>query len=99
MSRIPHYLKERIQEINNRTLLYNYELQTLPKWEKVVVTWTTLFLFWMIISASVELQNVLIGIVITFIVSTIMYNMLTHDIRRKGNVFVKASRLILLYLP
>ncbi len=99
MSRIPLYLKERIEEINKRALLYNYEAHTLPRWEKVIITWFALFIFWMIVSASVEWQNILIGTIVTLLVSVIMYDMFTSDIRRKGNVIVKALRITLLYIP
>ncbi len=99
MSRIPHYLKERIEEINKRALLYNYEVHTLPKWEKVIITWIALIIFWMIVSASIEWQNILVGTIVTFLVSLLMYDMFTNDIRRKGNVIVKALRITFLYIP
>ncbi len=96
---MPLYLKERIEEINQRALLFNYETNTLPKWEKVIITWIALAIFWMIVSVSIHWQNILIGAVVTFLVSLLMYDMFTSDIRRKGNVAIKALRIIFLYVP
>ncbi len=99
MSRIPLYLKERIEEVNRRTLLDSYESQKLPRWEKTVITWFTLMIFWMIISASFHWQNMLIGGIVTFIVSLLMYDMFTGDISSSGNVVIKTLRIVLLYIP
>lgn len=99
MSRIPLYLKERIEELNQRVLLYDYEANTLPRWEKVIITWFALILFWIMVSANTHWQNIVLGATITFFVSIVMYNMFTGDIRRKGNVVVKALRITLLYVP
>ncbi len=99
MSRIPLYLKERIEEVNKRTLLDSFESQKLPRWEKTVITWFALMIFWMIVSASFHWQNILIGAIVTFIVSLLMYDMFTGDIRSSGNVLIKTLRIVLLYIP
>ena len=99
MSRIPLYLKERIEEVNRRTLLDSFEAQKLPRWEKTLITWFTLMIFWTIISASLHWQNLLIGMGITFIVSVLMYDMFTDDIHSSGNIIAKTLRITLLYIP
>ncbi len=99
MSRIPLYLKERIEEVNKRALLDSFESQKLPRWEKTAITWFALMIFWMVVSASFHWQNILIGSIVTFIVSLLMYDMFTGDIQSSGNVVIKTLRILLLYIP
>ncbi|MFP3872048.1 MAG: Na+/H+ antiporter subunit E [Candidatus Natronoplasma sp.] len=99
MSRMPLYLRERISEIQKRVEVERYEALKLPKWEQMVITWVALFSFWMLVSASLHWENVLIGGLTTIAVSALMYNMITDDIRQSGHVIEKAIFLIFIYIP
>ncbi|WP_048165901.1 Na+/H+ antiporter subunit E [Palaeococcus pacificus] len=99
MSRISFYLKERIKEIRHRVLLESYEAQKLPKWERIVLTWMMLFIFWIIVSSSIVLENLLIGGLATLIISSFMYNMLTDDIRHSGHLVEKIFYIVFFYMP
>lgn len=99
MSRVPLYLKERVRDVQRRAELEKFEAQKLPKWEQMVITWIALFSFWMIVTASLHWQNVLLGGLITIAVSSFMYDMITDDIRQSGHIIEKALFLIFFYIP
>lgn len=99
MSRVPLYLKERVRDVHRRAELEKFEAQKLPKWEQMVITWIALFSFWMIVTASLHWQNVLLGGLITIAVSSFMYDMITDDIRQSGHIIEKALFLIFFYIP
>lgn len=75
------------------------EREQLPKWEKVIITWIILFLFWIIISNRLEWQSLFVGGLGTLAVSFVMYNMLTADIRSRGNIVEKVLYIGFFYIP
>lgn len=99
MSRISFYMKEKIKEIKNRITWERYEEQKLPKWERIALTWAILFIFWIVISASVRWQNLIIGASVSLIISSFMYDMWTDDIRHSGNLFQKFLYIGFFYIP
>lgn len=99
MSRVPFYLRERLDEIKQRVLFETYEAQKLPKWEQVVLTWIALFSFWVIISTNIRSENLFIGGIATFIISLFMYEMLTSDIRKSGHIVEKILYIGFFVIP
>ncbi|NJE25542.1 cation:proton antiporter [Thermococcus sp. MV5] len=99
MSRVPFYLRERLDEIKQRALFETYEAQKLPKWEQIVLTWIALFSFWVIISTNIRLENLFIGGMATFIISLFMYGMLTSDIRKSGHIVEKILYIAFFVIP
>jgi len=99
MSRVPFYLRERLDDVKQRVLFETYEAQKLPKWEQVVLTWIVLFSFWTIISANVKVENLLIGGLATLVISLFMYEMLTEDIRRSGHILEKILYISFFIIP
>jgi len=99
MSRVPFYLRERLDDVKQRVLFETYEAQKLPKWEQVVLTWIVLFSFWTIISANVKVENLLIGGLATLVISLFMYEMLTEDIRRSGHILEKILYISFFVIP
>jgi len=99
MSRIPFYLRERLDEIRQRILFETYEAQKLPKWEQVVLTWIALFSFWIVISGNTQSENLFIGGIATLVISLFMYEMLTEDIRQTGHIVEKILYISLFVIP
>lgn len=99
MSRIPFYLKERLEEVQKRVLYESYEAQKLPVWERITLTWIVLFSFWIVITANTSLDNLVIGGIATLIIASFMRDMLMEDVRHKGHLIEKIIYFLLLYAP
>ena len=99
MSRVPFYLKERLEEIHKRMLYEKYETQKLPVWERITLTWIVLFSFWVVITANTSLDNLIIGGIATLIIASFMRDMLMEDVRHKGHLIEKIIYFLLLYAP
>ncbi|ACJ16823.1 multisubunit sodium/hydrogen antiporter, MnhE subunit [Thermococcus onnurineus NA1] len=99
MSRIPFYLKERLENLRERVLHERFEASKLPVWERIILTWAPLLAFWVVISANLEPRNLFLGATVTLIIASFMRDMLTEDIRRTGHVLEKLLYFTFLYLP
>ncbi|ADT84330.1 Na+/H+ antiporter subunit E [Thermococcus barophilus] len=99
MSRIPFYLKERLEEVQRRIVYESYEAQKLPVWERIVLTWILLFSFWIVITANTSLDNLIIGAIATLIIASFMRDMLMEDVRHRGHLIEKIVYFLLLYAP
>ncbi|ALM75512.1 Na+/H+ antiporter subunit E [Thermococcus barophilus] len=99
MSRIPFYLKERLEEVQRRIVYESYEAQKLPVWERIVLTWILLFSFWIVITANTSLDNLIIGAIATLIIASFMRDMLMEDVRHRGHIVEKIVYFLLLYAP
>ncbi|NJE04419.1 Na+/H+ antiporter subunit E [Thermococcus sp. MV11] len=99
MSRVPFYLRDRLEALNERVLAERFEASKLPTWERVLLTWFTLLAFWVVITSSLEPASVVSGAVVTLIVALFMRDLLTEDIRRSGHIAEKILYFALIYLP
>ncbi|WP_457754337.1 Na+/H+ antiporter subunit E [Thermococcus sp.] len=99
MSRIPFYLKERLEEVQRRVLYESYDAQKLPVWERIVLTWILLFSFWIVITTNTSLDNLIIGAIATLIIASFMRDMLMEDVRHRGHLIEKIVYFLLLYVP
>ncbi|AHL23290.1 Multisubunit Na+/H+ antiporter, MnhE subunit [Thermococcus nautili] len=99
MSRVPFYLKERLEAMNERVLRSRFEASKLPPWERVVLTWLLLLAFWAVITANTEPSNLVLGSVVTLVIALFMRDLITEDIRRSGNIVEKILYFTLIYLP
>lgn len=99
MSRVPFYLKERLEALNERVLREGFEASNLPPWERVALTWLVLLAFWVVISASAAPENLAVGAAVTLLIALFMRDLLTDDIRRSGHVVEKILYFSLIYLP
>jgi len=99
MSRMPYYLKERIEEIKKRYESERLTSRKLPKQEKMLMTWMTILTFWVIVSGSLHWQNILVGSAVAMIISWFMYENLTDDLRCEGTLLKKILRLSLVQIP
>lgn len=99
MSRVTFYLKERLESLRQRILHERFEASKLPVWERVVLTWAVLFAFWIVISSSLRLENLVVGAAMTLIIASFMRDMLTEDIRKTGHILEKLLYFAFLYLP
>ncbi|HDZ36538.1 MAG TPA: cation:proton antiporter [Thermococcus sp.] len=99
MSRVPFYLKERLEALRERVLREEFEASKLPPWERVVLTWAVLMTFWVVVSGSFSANNLALGAVVTLIIAAFMRDLLTEDIRRSGNIIEKLIYFAFIYLP
>ena len=99
MSRVPFYLKERLESLRERVLHEEFEASKLPSWERVVLTWAVLMAFWIVISASLELRDLALGAAVTLMIAAFMRDLLTEDIRRSGHILEKLLYFAFIYLP
>ncbi|QDA32020.1 cation:proton antiporter [Thermococcus indicus] len=99
MSRVPFYLKERLERLNERVLHETSGTSGLPPWERVALTWLALMAFWVVITSSVEPRDLIAGAAVTLLVSLFMRDLLTGDVRRSGHVVEKILYFTLIYLP
>ncbi|MBS3781751.1 MAG: Na+/H+ antiporter subunit E [Candidatus Thermoplasmatota archaeon] len=99
MSRMPFYLKERIEEIKKRNIHQKELSKRLPTWEKIVITWITVLIFWLIVSGNLSWQNFVVGGVIAILISVLMYENLTDDLRIEGSLVKKIFYLIFIQVP
>jgi len=99
MSRVPFYLKERLEALRERVLREEFEASKLPPWERVVLTWAVLMTFWVVVSGSFSANNLALGAVVTLIIAAFMRDLLTEDIRRSGNIIEKLLYFAFIYLP
>ncbi len=99
MSRMPFYLKERIEEVKKRYELERQVSKKLPKEEKMILTWITVLIFWVIVSGNLHWQTILIGGAVAILISFFMYENLTDDLRCKGNLVTKILTLSLIQMP
>ncbi|NJE05219.1 cation:proton antiporter [Thermococcus sp. M36] len=99
MSRVPFYLKERLENLKGRVLHEQFEASDLPAWERVVLTWAVLMAFWVVISASFGPGNLVTGAAVTLVIAAFMRDLLTADIRRTGHIVEKLLYFAFIYLP
>ncbi|MFO7991893.1 MAG: Na+/H+ antiporter subunit E [Thermoplasmata archaeon] len=99
MSRMPYYLKERIEEIKKRYESERLVSKKLPREEKMVLTWITILVFWIFVSGSLHWQNILVGGSVAVMISWFMYQNLTDDLRCEGNLVKKIINLSLIHIP
>ena len=99
MSRVPFYLKERLEALNERVLRERFEASNLPAWERVALTWLALMAFWVVISADASPRSLSGGAAVTLLIAFFMRDLLTDDIRRSGHVLEKILYFSLIYLP
>jgi multicomponent Na+:H+ antiporter subunit E len=81
MSRIPFYLKERIEKIKKRYAQERLYRRTLPKSEKIILMWIVILICWLIVSGDLSWQSFIVGGSVSLIISTFMYENLTDDLR------------------
>ncbi len=93
------YLKERLEEVRKRVLYEQYAARKIPTWERIILTWMVLLPFWLVVSGNSRPANVAIGAVTTLIISSFMRDMLTLDIRSKGNILQKGLYFMLVWAP
>ncbi len=99
MSRVPFYLKERLERLRERVIHEQFEASNLPAWERIILTWAVLMAFWVVISGSLSLGNLLAGAAVTAIIAAFMRDLLTEDIRRRGHIVEKLLYFAFIYLP
>lgn len=99
MSRIHFYLKSRLEDVKNRVLYESYEAQKLPPWERIVITWMALFVFWLIVSGKFSPSHVITGALVTLIIAMVTRDFLTDDIRQTGHLLSKAAYIFLFLVP
>ncbi|ASJ07857.1 cation:proton antiporter [Thermococcus siculi] len=99
MSRVPFYLKERLERLDERFLHERFEASNLPPWERVAITWLILMAFWVVISSDISPKSLTAGAIVTFIVAFFMRDLLTDDIRRSGHIVEKILYFTLIYMP
>lgn len=99
MSRMPFYLKERIEEIKSRYELEQQVSKKLPKQEKIILTWIAVLTFWLIVSGDINWQNLLVGGFIALIISYFMFENLTDDLRCEGSLVKKILYLSFIQIP
>ncbi|MGM0405268.1 MAG: Na+/H+ antiporter subunit E [Thermoplasmatota archaeon] len=99
MSRMSFYLKERAEEVKQSYLNESRRSKKLPKWEKIVITWVMVLVFWLIVSGEITWQTVLVGGSVAILISLMVYENLTDDLRIEGNVLKKIIYLIIFQVP
>ncbi|MBP1912259.1 hypothetical protein J2747_001576 [Thermococcus stetteri] len=99
MSRMHFYLRQRLEEVKNRVLYESYEAQRLPTWERIGITWLTLFAFWLVVSGKFSSPHIVTGALVTLIVAVVTRDFLTDDIRRTGHLLSKAAYIFLFLVP
>ncbi|ASJ05896.1 Na+/H+ antiporter subunit E [Thermococcus pacificus] len=99
MSRVPFYLKERLERLRERVTHGQFEASKLPAWERIILTWAVLIAFWVVISGSLSLDNLLVGAAVTGIIAAFMRDLLTEDIRKSGHIAEKLLYFTFIYLP
>lgn len=99
MSRMPYYLKERIEEIKKRYESERLVSKKLPMQEKMILTWFTILVFWILVSGTLHWQNILVGGLVAIIISGFMYENLTDDLRCEGNLVKKIVNLSMIQIP
>lgn len=99
MSRMPYYLKQRVEEIKKQSIEPSRSSIELPVWEKIVITYVPLLIFWIIVSGNISWQNVLIGGIVSIIIASFMYENLTDDLRLEGHVVTKILYITFLRIP
>ncbi|NJE09444.1 monovalent cation/H+ antiporter subunit E [Thermococcus sp. MAR1] len=99
MSRVPFYLKERLESLRERVLHEEFEASKLPPWERVIITWVALMAFWVVISGSFRVRDLIVGAAVTLIIAAFMRDLLTEDIRKSGHIVEKLLYFAFIYLP
>lgn len=99
MSRMPYYLKERVEEVKQKTIEPRESSIELPVWEKMTITWLAILVFWLFVSGKLTWQNFLVGGLVAIFVSIIMHENLTDDLRLKGNIVKKVLYIIFIRIP
>ncbi|WP_297093121.1 monovalent cation/H+ antiporter subunit E [Thermococcus sp.] len=99
MSRVPFYLKERLEGLRERVLHEQFEASKLPPWERVIITWVVLMAFWVVISGSFRARDLAMGAAVTLMIAAFMRDLLTEDIRRTGHIVEKLLYFAFIYLP
>jgi len=99
MSRMSFYLKERIEEVKKRYELDRQVSKKLPKREKIIISWITILIFWLIVSGELSWPNLIVGASVALIISSFMYENLTGDLRCKGPLIKKIVNLLLIQMP
>ncbi len=99
MSRMPFYLKERIAEVKKRYVRERQYRRTLPRSEKIILTWIAILIFWLIVSGDLSWQSLLVGGVVSLVIASFMYENLTDDLRCEGSLAKKILSLSFIHLP
>ncbi len=97
---MPFYLKERIQDVRKRYVQERRYRRTLPKSEKIVISWIAILMFWLIVSGDLSWQSVLLSGIISLIIASFMYENLTDDLRcEECGLLRKIFNLSCIHLP
>ncbi len=99
MSRMSFYLKERLLDIEHRYSIEAHESKILPPREKKIITWLISMTFWLVITGNIHWQNLLLGSMVSIVVSLFLYENLTDDIRFKGNTGARLLSLFFIEIP
>ncbi|MBS3816242.1 MAG: Na+/H+ antiporter subunit E [Candidatus Thermoplasmatota archaeon] len=99
MSRMPYYLKQRIEEVKQRSIEPHESSIELPRWEKMMITWISMLVFWVIVSGRLSWQNILIGGLVSTLISNLLYENLTDDLRCEGHLVRKILYLLFIRIP
>ncbi len=99
MSRMPFYLKQRVEEIKKKQMPEKELSKKLPRWEKIVITWIVVLTFWLIVSGNFSWQNIIVGGAVSLIISNMMYENLTDDLRVEGTLGKKVLYLMFIQVP
>ncbi|NJF24454.1 Na+/H+ antiporter subunit E [Thermococcus sp. Bubb.Bath] len=99
MGRVHFYLRERLDEVRGRVLYESYEARKLPPWERVGITWLTLFASWLVVSGKFSPPHIVTGALVTLLIAIITRDFLTEDIRQTGHLLSKAAYIFLFLVP
>ena len=99
MSKMHFYLRERVDRIKAQVETELKYRKTLTRTQKIILTCGVLFVYWVVLSSSLEIGSLLIGAGISLGVSIFTYEFFTRDIRSGRHLIEKILGFSLIYLP
>ncbi|MBU6998713.1 MAG: Na+/H+ antiporter subunit E [Theionarchaea archaeon] len=99
MSKMRFYLRERLDTVKHQLesqLQYGRGIKT---WQKILVTFLVLYVFWIILLGSTALPPLVLGAGICTLLSFFTYDFFTKDIRVGENFFSRLLMFVFVYIP
>lgn len=92
-------MRERLDAIRTRIESELEYGRGLKKWQKILVTFSVLATYWIILTGTFNLPTALVGCILAGGLSVMTYDFFTEDIKQRQSFFPSMFMFILVYIP
>lgn len=93
------YLREQLDRIKTRVEIQLHYGRGLEKWQKVMIAFLVLTIYWVVLTGTFELPALVTGVALCFFLSLFTYDFLTQDIKGRKDFLPRFLMFIFVYIP